>query len=170
MSFAARAMPRKMFPPPTTTPTWVPARAMAAISVARSLTRSGSIPKEAGPARASPLNFRRMRSYFAMAGAGLRFGLGSFGTGECVADFEPCESRDRDVFAQLGDFGLDQLIDGNRVFLDERLLVEADLFVELGHAAFHDLVDHLLGLAFVQGAGTLDFLLFCQRGRGDIFL
>ena len=35
-----------------------------------------------------------------------------------------------------------------------RLLEQADLLIELVQAAFDDLVDHLLGLAFVQGAGA----------------
>ncbi len=55
-------------------------------------------------------------------------------------------------------------------FLDERLLEQADLFVELGHAAFDDLVDHLLGLAFGEGARLLDFLFLLEHFGGDVFL
>ena len=59
--WAAAATPRKMLPPPTTTPIWTPVAATAATSQASSLTRWASMPKAAPPARASPLSFNRMR-------------------------------------------------------------------------------------------------------------
>jgi hypothetical protein len=114
---------------------------------------------------ASPLSLRRMRSYLGhespvrlAAGGGARL------VGIAVADFEAREPRDRDVLAQLGDLRLDQLIDGDGVVFHEGLLVQADLFVKLRHAAFHDLVGHLLRLAFVDGARQLDFLFLFERG------
>ena len=58
--------------------------------------------------------------------------------GNSVSDLEAGEAGNRDVFAELGDFGLDELIDGHGVVFHEGLVVEADLFVELGHAAFDD--------------------------------
>ena len=85
-----------------------------------------------------------------------------------VADFEANEARDRDVLAELGDLGLHELVDGEGRFLDEGLLDEADLFVELADAAFHDAVENLLGLAFVAGALAGDLALFFEQVRGNV--
>ena len=68
----------------------------------------------------------------------------------------------------MADF--DQVADGGGVVADKRLLVEANLFVELGQASLHDLVHHLLGLAFLQGARALDVALLVQGVGGDVFL
>ncbi len=61
---------------------------------------------------------------------------------------------------------LDQLGDRDRVLANERLLKQADLFVELAHAAFHNFVEHLLRLAFGAGAVFLDFA-FLSRTSAD---
>src|SRR5471032_2608232 len=58
---AAAATPRKMLPPPTTTPISTPAAVTSATSRARAFTRSASIPKVAVSAKASPLSLSRMR-------------------------------------------------------------------------------------------------------------
>ncbi len=87
-----------------------------------------------------------------------------------IADFETHEARHADVFAQFGDLGLHQLSYGEGGFLHERLFEQADLFVELGHAALGDLLDHLLGLALGEGARLLDFLLLLEHVVGDVFL
>ena len=50
--------------------------------------------------------------------------------------------RTADVLAELADLGRDQLLDGLRLLLDERLLEQADLLVELAHLAFEHLLDH----------------------------
>src|SRR5271165_3565034 len=120
MFCAAAATPRKKFPPPTTRPICTPVDTTSETSVARAATRDASMPKEPSPASTSPLNFRRMRPYF---GTELLRRIGSR-----IADLEAHESRDRDVFSQLGDFRFDHFGDGGGVFLDERLLVQADLF------------------------------------------
>src|ERR1700722_13383782 len=159
MFLAASLMPRKILPPPTTTPTCTPACAMAAISPARPFTRSGSIPKESGPAMASPLSFRSMRLKRAtVIVSALLF-----------RDFKACKAGDRDILAQFGNFGLDQLIDGESVLLHERLIVQADLFVVLGHPAFDNLVGDLLRLSFGDCPGALNILLFFERFSGHVF-
>src|ERR1017187_6886373 len=127
-------MPRKILPPPTTTPTCTPSRATAAISLARSRTRSASRPKDCGPASASPLSLRRMRSYFGTLSLRRGFWL----IRSSVADLETRKTGHRDVLAELRDLRLDELFDGDGVVFHERLIVQADLFVELRHAAFHD--------------------------------
>src|SRR5271168_3600401 len=121
MFCAAAATPRKKFPPPTTRPIWTPVRATSATSVARAATRDASMPKEPSPASTSPLNFRRMRPYF---GTEL---LGCWSIGSRIADLEAHEARDGNILAQFRDFGLDHFGDSRRVFLDEGLLVQADL-------------------------------------------
>ena len=86
----------------------------------------------------------------------------SFG-GAAVADLEADEAGNRHILAELGDFGLDELLDGQAVFLDERLIVKADLFVELGHTAFNDLFGDLFGLAFGDDTRLLDFFFLFQN-------
>src|SRR6185369_10366020 len=151
---AAAATPRKKLPPPTTRPICTPAFATSATSSVSACTRAASRPKEPSPAITSPLNFSRMRWYrgirspravevpcapMALLGAGF-FGCRS------VAHFEADETRHRDVFAELGYLGLDQIGDGGGVLLDERLFHQADFFVELGQTAFDDFVENFLGL------------------------
>ncbi len=92
---------------------------------------------------------------------------GFFGRGR-VAHFEADETRHRNVFAELGDLGLDQIGNGGGVFLDERLFHQADFFVVFGQPAFDDLVENLLGLALGQRPGARDVLLFFDRGGGHI--
>src|SRR3981081_2090061 len=81
------------------------------------------------------------RGFFGACGFGLRYGPVG------CAYFEAGESADRDVFAELGDLRSDKLRDGLRCFLDERLVEEAELFVELGELAFEHLLDDVGGLA-----------------------
>src|SRR5258707_12778299 len=52
-----------------------------------------------------------------------------------VANFEAGEAPDRNILTQLANLCSDQLRDRLRLFLDERLLVEANLLVELCHLA-----------------------------------
>ena len=141
--------------------------ATSAISSARLFTRSGSMPKAPPPASTSPLSLRTMRWYLGMAGVlSEPRGLSGFGRSllrgffdqRRFAHFKADEARNRNVFAQFGDHGLDQVADGGGVFADEGLLVQANLFVEFVQPPFDDLVHHLLGLAFLQGPGALDVL------------
>src|SRR3954452_18867545 len=105
---------------------------------------------------ASPLSLRRIRSYLGIyEGRAPVVRLCLVG----VANLKAGEARNRDIFAQLRNLGLDQLVDGDGVFFDEGLIVETDLFVKLRHAAFHNLACDLLRLALGDGARLLDFLL-----------
>src|SRR5216684_3088326 len=120
---AAAATPRKKFPPPTTRPICTPVRATSATSTASASTRDASMPKEPSPASTSPEIFSRMRWYL---DTGMLFCHGGL-AGFAAADLEADEAGDGDVFAELRDLALDQVGDGGGVFLDEGLLVEADL-------------------------------------------
>src|SRR5580704_17253191 len=162
---AAAATPRKKFPPPTTRPICTPLRATSATSDARAATRDASTPKDPSPASTSPLILRRMRPYFATVWL---FRGCSFSRSR-VADLESHKARDRNILAQLRNLRLDHLSDGRRIFLDEWLLVQADLFKVFVHAPFDDLVRHLLGLALVDRAGALDLALLGKRRLGHIF-
>src|SRR5258708_10168313 len=66
----------------------------------------------------------------------LRFRNGNRLTG--FADFEAGEAPDENVLAQFADFAGDQLVDSDALFLHERLVHETNLFLKLGHFAFHD--------------------------------
>src|SRR5579862_8514168 len=63
------------------------------------------------------------------------------------ADFVSHEPRDADVFAKLGDRGLDQLLDLRLRIADRHLIHQHDLLVEAAEFALDDLVDHLGRLA-----------------------
>src|ERR1700722_17022795 len=164
---AAAATPRKKLPPPTTRPICTPAFATSATSSASAFTRPASRPKEPSPAITSPLSFSRTRWYRGMfsrraaevpdAPMALLY-AGFFG--RRVAHFEADETGHRNVFAELGDLGLDQIGVGGGIFLDEGLFHQADFFVILGQTAFDDFVENLFGLAFAEGAGARDILLF----------
>src|SRR5262249_13962460 len=142
-----------------------PARATSATSEASAATLAASIPNEPSPAITSPLSLSRMRWYLGTI-------LRAFGwwVCYCIPDLEPDEARHRDVLAQFGDSRLDQIADRGGVFLDEGLLVKADLFVVLGQPTFDDFVQDLFGLAFSQRAGAGDLALLLERRRGYVFL
>src|SRR5438067_1463717 len=96
---ALAEMPRKILPPPTTMPIWMPAFRTSATSTASSLTRSALMPNAAPPASDSPLSLSRIRLYRDTGfGGRFRTGLG----GGRVAYLEARETGDRDVLAQLG--------------------------------------------------------------------
>src|SRR5271157_979583 len=87
-----------------------------------------------------------------------------------IAHFEACEALDRDVLAQLADDSRDELRHGDSLIFDERLLVEADLLVELAHLAFDNLLDHRCGLAALRGLRAIDVLFLLEIFRSDVFL
>src|ERR1700761_2335173 len=64
MPLAAPARPRKMFPPPMTMQTSVPARAASFTSAAMRSTVPVSMPNASDPMRASPETFNITRRYF----------------------------------------------------------------------------------------------------------
>src|SRR3984957_19633150 len=76
-----------------------------------------------------------------------------------VAYLEAGEAAHRDVLAELADLLRDELRNAHGLLLDEGLIEQADLFVELAHLAFDDLLDHGRGLAGGSGLRTIDLLL-----------
>src|SRR3954469_12497550 len=82
-----------------------------------------------------------------------------FRDGDSLSAFaylEPGEAADADVLTQLADFRRDQLAHGDGLVLNERLVQQADLFVELCHLAFHYLLDDRRGLASGSGLRAVD--------------
>src|SRR4029450_7890031 len=63
MPFALAATPRKILPPPITTPTSTPRARISAISAGMLEVTLGSMPNCCSPMSASPDSFRRMRLY-----------------------------------------------------------------------------------------------------------
>src|SRR5215831_5568717 len=111
-------------------------------------TRPASMPKAAGPARASPEIFSRMRWYWGMGNCPeLR--------GGAIADFEAGETGYRNIFAQFGNLLLNELVDGDRVLFDEGLLVQANLLEIFADTAVHNLFGNLLRFAFINHASLL---------------
>src|SRR5215472_6572958 len=93
------------------------------------------------------------------------------GDGDSLAGFaylKAGKAPHRDVLSQLADLGRDQLRYRQRLVLNERLLVEANLFVEFAHLAFHDLFHHLRWFAGRGRLGPVDiFFPFISIG-GDV--
>src|SRR5437763_9522315 len=87
-----------------------------------------------------------------------------------AAYLEAGEASYRDVLTQLGNLRLDEILDRERVLLDEWLIVQAHLFVELGHPPFDDLVSHFLRLALGDDTGLLDLLFLLDDLGRDVFL
>src|SRR5579883_938576 len=98
-----------------------------------------------------------------------------------IPDLEADKAGHRDILAELGDLGFHELLDGERGFLDERLLQQTNFLVELGQTALHDAVENLVRLPFVAGAVARDFLFLLEDfgrhffaaqiariGRGDV--
>src|SRR3954447_15596331 len=127
MSCAAAAIPRKILPPPSTSPICTPAFATSATSLASDVTRSVSRPKESGPAKASPLILRSIRrncgmnSPLVMAVRSPQLlcyrqrALLNAGSIGCIPDFEAHELPDLDCASQLRTGRANQLGDGDGV-------------------------------------------------------
>jgi hypothetical protein len=84
-------------------------------------------------------------------------GRGRFSRLACqrLTDLEAGEAADDDVFAQLSDLRVEQIIDRLGVVLDESLLEQADRAVILVDLARDDLLDHGGGFALDRGAGHI---------------
>src|SRR5271165_452173 len=116
---ASCALPRQMFPPPTTTATETPSRATAAISSAITAVVAKSTALSLPP-KASPESFRRTRL---KDGRALRF-----------TDGELHKAPDLDVLAEHPDGRSDQLADG-LIFVHDEGLIDQNMiavpFVQL---------------------------------------
>src|ERR1700733_5486395 len=85
-----------------------------------------------------------------------------------VAYLEAGEAAHGDVLAELADLLRDELRNAHGLLLDEGLIEQADLFVELAHLAFDDLLDHGRGLAGGGGLRAIDLLLALHVLGGDV--
>src|SRR3954452_7281078 len=135
-----------MLPPPTTMPTCTPLRTTSAICRAMLATVTGSMPSFSPPANASPDSFSRTRFQVIRSGA----------------DLEAGETLQRD--AGLVEHRLHRFL----VVAYVGLVEEDDLLEEARHAAFDDLRQRLLGLAFFAGRGLGDAPLVLDDVRRDI--
>src|ERR1700722_5839943 len=85
-----------------------------------------------------------------------------------IADLEAGKAAYAEVFAQLADLLRDQVLDGERLIFDERLIKQANLFIKLAHLAFHDLLDHLGRFSRGRGLGPVNILLPLQVLGGHV--
>src|SRR5438876_3124879 len=151
--------------------------------------RGESTPKPCEAARASPESFSRTRLkigsgmspsdsipqtkkghlFGALELLRLLFRLRNGDRLAGVADLKSRKSPDRDVLAQLADFGRDQLRDGLRLVLDKGLLVQADLFVELFHLAGNHLFGNVRRLAAGHRLRKINVFLAVEVCLGNVF-
>src|SRR5688572_9846495 len=101
MPSALACVPRRMLPPPITTPISAPISCSDWISSVNRSTTFGEMPNPCSPARASPLSFSTTRRYFSVSCA--RTPL--------LAELEAGEAPDHDVLAGFRRRFLDQLLD-----------------------------------------------------------
>src|SRR5438876_5904260 len=145
----------------------------APISMARRLA-AVSVVKKGLPVPAAKMTtrpFSRWRVAPDAPGAGAGSGRAASGAllGRRLAELETCEAAHRHVHPKPHDGLLDDLGDAAAlVVLDERLLEEAHLLVEALHLPFDDPLDHLLGLARLQGLRAVDLALGGELGGGHV--
>src|SRR5438309_4973999 len=120
MPCSATVAPRMMLPPPLTTATWTPRSRTLRISSARYFVYSGEMPNSRSPSSASPESFSTTRPYLALVWTAIAGSLGGFAVG--LAQLEPLEPLDADVFAGAGRDGRHEFADGLRGVPDVRLL------------------------------------------------
>ena len=164
--WAAAATPRKILPPPTTTPTWTPAAATSATSAASSFTRSASNAESGAAGQGLAAQFQQdalvSRPFIRASGLAPSLPASTAATSPTLKR----TNRAMLMFSpSLAILVLTSWSTRQGGLLDERLLQQADLFVELRHAAFDDLVDHFLRLAFSQRARARDVLLLVEHVR-----
>jgi hypothetical protein len=109
---------------------------------------------------------RKLGAWGSWSGFGV--GCGRGGSGGAFADFEAGEATNGDVFAELGDGGVDHLADGLSFVFDVVLFLEAALLVELFHFALDDFLDDLFGLAGGAGLRGVDFALAFEHFGSDV--
>src|SRR5712691_7663704 len=148
--------PRKMLPPPSTTPTWMPSACTSLTSSASPARISSAMPCPASPASSSPDSLSRMRCGLAL-------------NASLCAQAEAHEAAHDHVLAGPGRDLLDELVDGLLVVLDERLLHQAHLGVELVELAVDDLVGDRRRLALVLDLLRVDGPFTRDAFRRDFF-
>src|SRR5687767_5555351 len=151
MPAAPGATPRKMFPPPMTTPSSTPRRATCAISATIASIVCRLMPKGSSPIRASPESLRRMRLYFGVTRARSVNGLARL--------LDSLADEDDGVVVDPGFLRAEHFLDGFLVVEDVGLAKQGDFGEVLVERAFHHLGGDLGRLAGVLGARLLDLPL-----------
>src|ERR1700679_580032 len=85
-----------------------------------------------------------------------------------IAHLEPRKAAHAQVLTQLADLLRNQVLDGEGLVLDERLVEQANFFVKLAHLAFHNLLDHRRRLPGGRSLRTVNVLLPLQILVGHI--
>src|SRR5712692_4878041 len=86
-----------------------------------------------------------------------------------LANLEAHKTPYRDVFAEVGNQLVNELPDGQRLVLNEVLLVQTCFLVKLLHLSGDDLLDHRSRLAGRAGLLAVDLALAFEDLRGDFF-
>src|SRR3954470_10135053 len=175
MPSAPGARPRKMLPPPITTPISTPRRETCATSETMFRIVCRLMPYGSSPIRASPESLRRILLYLGVT-TGSRFaasalwlmglpGLGHDLGGE-VGGFllDPFSNDEESISGDLRLLGREHFLHRLLIVLHERLSHERDLAQELVQRALHHLGRDVGGLARFLRARELDVAL----ARDDI--
>src|SRR5688572_197229 len=158
MPAAPGATPRKMLPPPITTPSSTPRRDTWAISATIASIVWRLMPKGSSPIKASPESLRRMRLYFGVNARSASVD----GLDDAFADNED------GVVMHFAFRRRQCLLDGQLVVEHVGLAEQGDLCQVLVERAFNHLRRDFRRLARVLGACRLDLALAPDHIGGDI--
>src|ERR1700722_4216540 len=86
-----------------------------------------------------------------------------------IANLGARESAHTQVLTQLANLLRNQVLDSEGLVLDERLIEQANLFVELAHFAFDNLVDPLSRLTSCSSLGAINVLFLLEILGGHVF-
>src|SRR5688572_5665242 len=148
MPSALACVPRRMLPPPITTPISAPSPCSDWISSVNRSTTFGEMPKPCSPASASPLSFSTTRRYFSVSCS--RTSVSCSRT-PLLPELEASEAADDDILAGLCRRFLDQLLDRLLAIFrsHEHLIEQRVVLIETPQLTLHDLLVHVRRLAFV---------------------
>src|SRR5580765_4496416 len=162
MPSAPGASPRKMLPPPITTPISTPRRETCATSETMFRMVCRLMPYGSSPIRASPESLRRILLYFGVnAPPSVRLpGLGHDLGGEVGGLLlDPFTNDEEGISVDLRLLGCEHFLHRLLVVLHERLAHERNLAQELVQRALDHLGRDLGGLARFLRPGELDLAL-----------
>src|ERR1044071_1653832 len=159
MPSAPGARPRKMLPPPITTPISTPRRETCATSETMLRIVCRLMPYGSSPIRASPESLSRIRLYL---GVTARRHDGVFLVN--LRRFLDALTNDEEgVSVDLALLRREHFLHRLLVVLDERLAEQRDLAEELVHGSLHHLAGDLFRLALLLCPGELDLPLPCNH-------
>src|SRR5438132_7832454 len=153
MPAAPGARPRKMLPPPITTPISTPRRATCATSATIPSMVCRLMPKGSSPIRASPESLRRILLYF---------GVTAWVLVHLLRLLDSLTNDQEGVSVDLGLLRREHFLDRLLVVLDERLPHQRNLAKELVERTFHHLGGDLGALARFLRPRELDLALACN--------